>query len=66
MTQKKYPRILEENKLSHGHINDTLIDDKLTMNENDPRIEVGLYKKLISKLLYLAHTCPNISYLLVC
>ena len=47
----------------------TLIDNiflvqknRLTLKEDDPKIEIHSYQKLIGKLLYLAHTPPNISY----
>ena len=64
MTQQKYILdLLEETKLVNSHINGkpNEANHKLTINKDDPRIEPGSNKKLISKLLYLAHTHPDIS-----
>ena len=46
MTQQKFILdLLEGTKLLHGHINDTPIEanHKLTINRDDPRIEVCSY-----------------------
>ena len=65
MTQQKYILdLLNETKLLQGKINNTPIETnhRLTTSEGDPKIEVGSYQRLIGKLLYLAHTRPDISY----
>ena len=65
MTQQKYIlEILEEAKLINCHINDTPIEinHKLTLNEEEPRVEISSYQILIGKLLYLSHTRPDICY----
>ena len=54
MTQQKYIlEILEEAKHTNFHVNDTPIEvnHKLTLNEEQPRVEISSYKKLIGKLL---------------
>ena len=38
------------------------INRKLTLKEDDLEIKIHLYQKIIGKLLYLAHTRPDISY----
>ena len=65
MTQQKYIlELLEETKHTNFHINETPIEvnHKLTILEDDPKIEICSYQKLIGKLLYLSHTRPNICY----
>ena len=65
MTQQKYILdLLNETKLVHSKINKTPIEGnhKLTVSEEDLRIEIESYHKLIGKLLYLSHTKPDISY----
>ena len=65
MTQQKYIlEILKETKHTNCHINDTPIGvkHKLTLNEEEPQVEISSYKKLIGKLLYLSLTRPVICY----
>ena len=38
------------------------VNHKLTLREEDPIIEMTSYEKLASKLLYLSHKHPHISY----
>ena len=38
------------------------VNPKLTLNNEDAMVEMNSYQKLISKLLYLSHTRPVISY----
>ena len=65
MTQQKYILdLLDETKHTNCHINETPIEvnHKLTILEDDPKVEIGSYQKLIGKLLYLSHTRPDICY----
>ena len=65
MTQKIYLLdLLEVTKILQGHTNDTLIEvkHKLTLRDDDPRVEISSYQKLGGKLLYPAHTHSDISY----
>ena len=65
MTQQKYILdLLNVTSLKHGKTSKTPIEmnHRLTLKENDPKIEIHSYQKLIGKLLSLAHTRPNISY----
>ena len=65
MTHQKYILdLLNETKHLQCHTYDTPIevDHKLTLNEDDPKIEINSYKKLFGKLLYLSHTWLDISY----
>ena len=65
MTQQKYiMEILEETKHINCHVSDTPIEvnHKLTLSEEEPRVELNSYQKLIGKLLYLSHTRPDICY----
>ena len=65
MTQQKYILdLLEETKHTNCHINETPIkvNHKLTILEDDPKVEICSYQKLIGKLLYLSHTRPDICY----
>ena len=53
MTQQKYIlEILKETKHINCHVNDTPIEvnHKLTLSEEEPRIEINSYQKLIGKL----------------
>ena len=62
--QKSILDILKETGLTQGRTSKTLIEItiKLTLKEDDPKTEIHSYQKLIGKLLYLAHTHPDISY----
>ena len=65
MTLQKYILdLLNGTKLLQGKVNTTPIETnyKLTFKEDDPRIEIEPYQRLIDKLLYLSHTRPYISY----
>ena len=65
MTQHKYIiEIIEETKHTNCHVSDTPIEvnHKLTLSEEEPRIDIKSYQKLIGKLLYLSHTRPDICY----
>ena len=65
MTQQKYIlELLKETKHINCHTNETPIEanKKLVVLESDPKIELSSYQKLIGKLLYLAHTRPDICY----
>ena len=65
MSQQKYIIDLpNEIKLLQFHTNDTPIDvnHKLTLNKDDPNIEMNSFKKLVEKFLYLSHTPLDISY----
>ena len=66
MTQQKYIlELLEETKHTNCHINETPIEvnHKLAILEDDPKVEICSYQKLIGKLLYLSHTRPDICYI---
>ena len=55
MTQQKYIlELLEETKHTNCHINETPIEvnHKLAILEDDPKVEICSYQKLIGKLLY--------------
>lgn len=65
MTQQKYIlEVLEETRHTNCHINDTPIEvnQKLTLDKEEPQVEISSYQKLIGKLLYLSHTRPDICY----
>ena len=65
MTQQKYvPEVIKDTKLLQCHTNDTPIEvnHKLTLKEDDPRIEMTTYEKLIARLLYLSHISPDIFF----
>ena len=65
MTQQKYILdLLEEVKQTNCHINDTPIEvnHRLTISEDDPKIEAGSYQEIVGKLIYLAQTRPDICY----
>ena len=65
MTQQKYIlELLKETKHINYHTNETPIEanQKLAVLESDPKIELCSYQKVIGKLLYLAHTRPDICY----
>ena len=65
MTQQKYiTDLLKETKHTQCHPSETPIEVKhrLTLNDQDPKIEITSYQKLIGKLLYLTHTRPDICY----
>ena len=65
MTQQKYILdLLNETKLLRGKVNDTptKTNHQSMFKEDDPKIEMESYQRLIGKLLYLSHTRPNISY----
>ena len=65
MTQKKYILdLLNEIGLTYRKISKTPVEinHKLTLKEDDPKIEINSYQKLTGKSLYPAHTRPDISY----
>ena len=65
MTQQKYILdLLEETKHTQCRTSDTPIEanHRLTLDDNDPKIEITSYQKLIGKLLYLSHTRPDICF----
>ena len=65
MTQHKYILdLLEETKHLHSRINDTPIESnhRLTLNKDDPKVEITPYQKLIGKLCFLSHTRPDTCY----
>ena len=65
MTQQKYILdLLNETKLLQAKVSDTPIETnhKLMFKEDDPKIEMESFHRLIGKLLYLSHTRPDISY----
>ena len=65
MTQQKYILdLLKDVKHTDCHISDTPIEvnHKLSLSDNDPKIEASSYQELIGKLLYLSHTRPDICY----
>ena len=39
---------------------------KLDMKENDEPVDKGQFQRLVGKLIYLAHTCPNIAFTVSC
>ena len=62
MTQQKYILdLLKDVKHTDCHINDTPIEvnHKLSLSDNDPKIEASSYQELIGQLLYLSHTRPD-------
>ena len=62
--QKHILELQEETKHTNCHINETPIEvnHKLAILEDDPKVEICSYQKLIGKLLYLSHTRPDICY----
>ena len=64
MSQKYLLDLLNETCLTQGRTSNTPIEmnHKLTLEEDDFEIEIHSFQKLIGKLLYLAHTRPNISF----
>ena len=65
MTQQKYiSDLLKETKHTQCHVSDTPIEvnERLTLDDKDPKIEITSYQKLIGKLLYLSHTRLDICY----
>ena len=38
------------------------VNHKLNLNENESETNAGEYQRLVGRLIYLAHTRPNISY----
>ena len=39
---------------------------KLDMKENDESVNKGQFQRLVGKLIYLAHTRPNIAFVVSC
>ena len=65
MTQQKYILdLLNETKLLQSKVNNTPIETNyaLILSEENPKIEIGSYQRLIGKLLYLSHARLDISY----
>ena len=65
MTQLKYiVDLLDETKHVDCRISDKPIETnhKLRLDDKDSHVEMSSYHKLISKLLYLSHTRPDICY----
>ena len=59
MTLQKYILdLLNETKLLQGKVSNTPIETnhKLTIIEDDLKVEIGSYQRLIGKLLYLSQT----------
>ena len=65
LTQQKYMQdLLDETKHLQCKTNETPIEvnHKFTLSDDDPKVEMNSYRKLIGKLLHLSHTRPDISY----
>ena len=65
MTQQKYVTdLLKETKHTQCRSSDTTIEvnHRLNLDDQDPKIEITSYQKLIGKLLNLTHTRPDICY----
>ena len=68
MTRQKYILdLLDETKHIDCRVSDIPVETnhKLRLDDNNPQVEMSLYQKLIGKLLYLSHTRPDISILLM-
>ena len=38
------------------------VNHKLNLNDDEQKTNVGEYQRLVGRLIYLAHTLPDISY----
>ena len=39
------------------------VNHELTLNKDEHETDIGNYERLIGRLIYLAHTCVHISYI---
>ena len=64
-SQQKYILdLLTETGFSECQPDKTLIEvnHKLILNESEEKVDIGRYQRLVGKLIYSVHTCPDISY----
>ncbi|PNX62629.1 putative copia-type protein [Trifolium pratense] len=67
VSQRKYVLdLLQETCMSGSKPADTPMDQSAKLWEKgDTPVDTGRYQRLVGKLIYLAHTCPDISLLVL-
>lgn len=65
VSQRKYilDLLTQTSMLGFRHIDSQVKVNPLLKNNNSEVVEKGRYQRLVGRLIYLSHTCPNIAKL---